>query len=72
MFLWRKTKHEIIIPSITQYRAMTFTPIIAKVFESVVLSMCEMKLLTDELQFGFKKGVGCNDAIFALRSTVNY
>ena len=29
-----------------------------------------MKILTDEMQFGFKKGVGCNDAIFPLRSTV--
>ena len=28
--------------------------------------------MVDDLQFGFKQGHGCIDAIFALKSVVNY
>ena len=28
--------------------------------------------MTDELQFGFKQNMGCSDAIFGVKSTVNY
>jgi len=28
--------------------------------------------MTDDLQFGFKQNMGCSDAIFAVKSTVNY
>lgn len=43
----------------------TLFPIILKVFEHIILSTCEKYLVTDELQFGFKRNVGCTDAIFA-------
>ena len=38
------------------------------------MDLCESKLLTDELQFVFKKGVGCrpNDAIFTLKTIINH
>ena len=38
----------------------------------VLLEICEQFLSCDELQFGFRKGVGCSEAIFALRSTIDY
>ena len=47
-------------------------PVISKLFELVLLEICEEFLVCDELQFGFKKGVGCSEAIFTLRSTIDY
>jgi hypothetical protein len=60
------------VNSLDNYRAITLTPIIAKVFESFILDVCEVNLATDDLQFGFKRGSGCNDAIFALKMIINY
>ena len=57
---------------VENYRAITLIPIISKVFEHVVLVLCEHHLYSDELQFGFKKNVGCADAVFALRTLVSY
>jgi hypothetical protein len=57
---------------ISNYRPITLTPIISKLFEHVLLDICKANLKSDELQFGFKPGVGCADAIFALKTTVNY
>jgi hypothetical protein len=42
------------------------------VFEHVVLALCSDYLKSDDLQFGFRQGVGCDDAIFMLRATVEY
>ena len=41
--------------SIDNCRPITIIPIISKVFEHVLLSLCEDVLYTDKLQFGFKK-----------------
>ena len=54
------------------YRPITLTPVISKVFDNVILSLCQQCFMTDELQFGFKQNVSCSDAIFAVKSTVNY
>ena len=35
---------------------MTLIPVICKLFELVLLEICEQFLSCDELQFGFKKG----------------
>ena len=47
-------------------------PVISKLYELVLLETCEQFLSCDELQFGFKKGGGCSDAICALHSTIDY
>ena len=60
------------VNSLDNYRAITLTPIIAKVFESIILDICEVNLATDDLQVGFKRGSGCNDAIFTLKMIINY
>lgn len=57
---------------IDNYRPITLTSVIAKIFEHVVLSLCEDYLVSDELQFGFKRDISCADAIFVLRTTVDY
>ena len=41
-------------------------------FELTLLKICEQYLITDDLQFGFKKDLGCADAIFTLRATIEY
>ena len=38
----------------------------------MLLEICEEFLVCDELQFGFKKGVGCSEAIFTLRANIDY
>jgi Reverse transcriptase (RNA-dependent DNA polymerase) len=50
---------------------ITLTLIIAEVFESI-LDICEVNLASDDWHFGFKRGSGCNDAIFALKMIINY
>jgi len=52
------------------YRAITLSPVISKLFEMVILDTSNDFLSTDTLQFGFKDKVGCTDAIFTLKSTI--
>jgi len=37
-----------------------------------MLELCNDQFKTDELQFGFKPNVGCTNAIFTLRTTIDY
>ena len=52
------------------YRPITLTPVISEVFENVILSICHT--VDYESQFGFKQNMGCSDATFVVKSTVNY
>jgi hypothetical protein len=54
------------------YRGITLIPVISKLFEMVLLDICAPYLATDDLQFGFKKGLGCPGAIFILQESVDY
>ena len=38
----------------------------------MILYVCQENFITDDLQCGFKKNIGCSDAIFAVKSTVNH
>ena len=60
------------IASVDNYRPITLSPVISKVFESVLLLKYSQRLRTDDLQFGFKTGLGCSNAIFALRQVIEY
>ena len=60
------------VSSLNNYRGITLIQTISKVFELTLLEICEQYLITDDLQFGFKKGLGCADAIFSLRATNEY
>lgn len=60
------------INNMDNYRAITLSPIISKLFEIVLLHICDDVLDTDALQFGFKDKIGCADAIFTLKSTLEY
>ena len=46
------------------YRGITVSPVLSKIFESCLLLKFEPFLYSSELQLGFKKGVGCGHALF--------
>jgi len=45
------------------------SPVISKLFEVVLLSICSDVLETDSLQFGFKDKIGTAHAMFTLKSS---
>ena len=72
MSLWLKINLINYLCSLNNYRGITLTPLISKLFESILLNKCEEHLVTDELQFGFKKATGCPQAVFTLQPVVEY
>ena len=66
-----KDKHGA-LSSMENYRPITLSPIISKVFESFLLELYSKFLPSDLLQFGFKKSLGCSNAIFILRQVIDY
>jgi hypothetical protein len=61
LLIMDKTRY---VTSSNNYRAITPVPIISKLFERALL--CNKYLETDDTPFGFKKGLGCANAIFVL------
>ena len=57
--------------SIEDYRGITVNPIISKIFEHCLAKFLT-RLTTSNRQFGFKKGVGCLNAIHTLRKSIKY
>ena len=54
------------LSSVDNYRPITLSAVILKIFETVLLSKCSSYMSTNDLpvcQFGFKKDLGCNHAI---------
>ena len=45
---------------------------VSKLFECVLLNICDDILVSDQLQFGLKNATGCANAIHLFRSTVDY
>jgi hypothetical protein len=60
------------VTSVDNYRPITLSPVISKIFESALLDKYSHYMKSDDLQFGFKKGLGCTNAIFSLRKVVEY
>ena len=60
------------LSSVDNYRPVTLSPTIAKIFESVLLIKYGDYLYSDDRQFGFKKNMGCRNAIFAVRNIINH
>jgi len=53
-------------------RGITLSPRISKLFEMCILDRYGEYLWSSDLQFGFKKGIGCNHALYMIRSVVEY
>lgn len=58
--------------SCDNYRGITISSILSKLFESCILASLSGVLRSDELQFGFKTGYGCSDALGVLKSVVDF
>jgi len=58
--------------SLDNYRAITISNIISKVFESCLLDKFGDFLTSHDLKFGFKKGLGCQNAIFTVQQVASH
>lgn len=58
--------------SVDDFRGISISPVISKVFESCVLDRYKEFLVTSDNQFGFKKGLGCSHAIYSVKCVVNH
>jgi len=54
------------------YRAITISPVLSKIFENCLLSRFNCYFETSDLQCGFKAKAGCSEALSLLCSTVQY
>ena len=52
------------------YRGITLSPVLSKLFESVLLDLFGLFLTSSDLQFGLKK-LGCSHALFAFNNNNN-
>ena len=53
-------------------RGIRLIPLMSKLFQLVLIDICEQFLSCDELQFGFKKVVRVPEEIFSMRDTIDY
>jgi len=53
------------------FRGIAINPILSEVFEHCILEQYHSFLYSSDNQYGFKKGVSCNHAIFAVRNIVD-
>jgi len=54
------------------YRGITLAPVLSKLFEEVLLPICDDYLMCDNLQFGFRKQSSCAHALFIFTPAVKY
>ena len=57
---------------VSNYRGITISPVISKIFEHVLKSVFLEHLSTPTHRYGFKKGSSTSHAIFCLQETVSY
>ena len=57
--------------SCDDFRGIAISPVISKVFEHCVLDRFQNFFNSCDAQFGFKKGVGCRNAIYRVRKIVD-
>ena len=57
--------------NLDDFRGIAISPIISKIFEYCLIEKFNEFLITDEKQFGFKKGIGCSHAIYTIRTIVD-
>jgi hypothetical protein len=57
--------------TVDDFRGISISPVLSKVFEHCVVARYGNFLVTSDNQFGFKKSVGCSHAIYTVRSVVD-
>ena len=58
--------------SIENYRPITLSPVLSKIFEAVLLDKFASSMTSDDLQFDFKKNLECSNAIFVFRQVIDF
>ncbi len=58
--------------SVDDFRGISISPLLSKVFETCILDRYGDFLKTADNQFGFKRGLGCSHAIYSVRCVVNH
>jgi len=58
--------------SVDDFRGISISPVISKIFESCILDRYSEFLVTSDNQFGFKKGLGCSHAIYSVKCVVDH
>ena len=58
--------------SVDNYRAISISPVISKIFEHCILIRYRKFLTTSSNQFGFKKSSSCGHAIYSVRKVVEH
>ena len=58
--------------SIDNYRPITLSAVISKVFEHCLINLFAGFISSDNLQFGFKSGIGCSHSVFTIRTICDY
>jgi hypothetical protein len=60
------------ISSKDNYRGITLSPVVSKLFEIVIIEIAKCKLISSDLQFGFKPKSSCSHAVACLRAVVKH
>jgi exonuclease III len=60
------------ITDVTNYRGITLSPCISKLFEKCLVSKFGHLFAVSPLQFGFQKKLSCSHAIYVLRAVTEY
>jgi len=58
--------------ALSNYRPITISSTISKIFEYFLLNLFSSFLTSDPLQFGYKPHTGCSNAIFLLRRVIQH
>ena len=56
--------------SVDDFGAISINPVISKLFDMAVLDRYSDYFKTSDHQFGFKKPLGCSDAIYSVRNII--
>jgi len=54
------------------FRGISISPVISKLFEMALLEHFAEYFVTSDHQFGFKKHLGCRDAIYSVRNVIEH
>jgi hypothetical protein len=58
--------------SVDDFRGISISPVISKLFELSLLDRFGNFFVTSDNQFGFKKQLGCRDAIYTVRNVIEH
>jgi len=54
------------------FRGIAISPVVSKIFEHCLLDKFQYYLNSCDIQFGFKKGSGCRNAIYSMHRIVEH